>query len=255
MNKLEYILDKYPNDKKAIVVLSGGMDSTIALQLAVKKYGFNNVKAISYFYKQKQQIELELAKKTCLDLNIEHKLVDISFLGDISKQVSANIQDGLVMPTIQDILGDPAPTTEVPNRNAILLMIAVGYAQTIGYNLVVTGLQAQDEYSYWDTTPNFINSLNDVINQNRKHNIQIFAPFQGLNKTFELQCLYELNNDFDLLKNTITCYNPNNKNESCGKCPSCAERIMAFAKAGYKDVISYSIDLDWNAIIKTYKEN
>jgi 7-cyano-7-deazaguanine synthase len=234
--------------RKAIVIMSGGMDSAIACRLAVEKYGSNNVETLSFYYKQKQSIELEFAKINSEKMKVKNNIIDISFLGDIAKKVSANVIDGLHMPTITDILGDPAPATEVPNRNAILLMIAASFAQANDYDMIITGLQSQDEYSYWDTTENFVSQMNDVLQLNRKNKVQIFAPFQNKNKKEEIMMLYDIDGNIDLLETTITCYNPNALNESCGTCPSCSERIMNFAKAGFIDNIKYSKSIDWDSL-------
>jgi 7-cyano-7-deazaguanine synthase len=247
MNQMlkDKFIDDLPKSKGAVVVLSGGMDSTILLRLAIEKYGKENVKAISYFYNQKQSHELDLAKITTSNLCIDHKLIDISFLGDIASKVSSNVKGGMDMPTIEDILGDPAPTTQVPNRNAILLMIAVSFAQVNGCDLVLTGLQAQDQYSYFDTTPNFVSKMNSVLDEMRTDKVKILAPFINSNKAEEISLLAELDDSVDLLKNTLTCYNPSDDHKSCGVCPSCSERIANFMKVQIKDPIEYQIDIDW----------
>lgn len=245
----EEFLNEFPDAKKAVVIMSGGMDSAIAARLTIEKLGYKNVHALSFFYKQKQSVELEMAKINSKRLGIEHhNVIDISFLGDIAKNISSNVVGGKEMPTIRDILGDPQPPTYVPNRNAILLMIGASYAESNGIDLVVTGLQAQDEYSYWDTTPKFIESINSVLSQNRMKKILVHAPFVGKNKETEIKLLQELDGNIDLLKTTITCYNPtvnDGKYISCGKCPSCAERIANFKKAGFIDPIEYSVNITW----------
>jgi 7-cyano-7-deazaguanine synthase len=243
-------ISKIPDVSSCVVVLSGGMDSAIAARLCVEKYGANNVHALSYYYQQKQFIELDRAKEISSFLGLSsHMILDISFLGEIAREVSANVRGGKSMPTIKDILGDPSPPTEVPNRNAILLMIAVAYAQSHNLSAVVTGLQAQDQYSYWDTTSSFIHAMNGVISQNRIHKIEISSPFQGLNKTEEIKLLLEMDGNVDLLSHTLTCYNPTETGESCGVCPSCSERIHAFAKAGLTDPVKYSIIVPWETIL------
>ena len=245
MNAIKFLSDM-PDVKKAVVVLSGGMDSTIAARLAVEKYGSRNVHALTFFYQQKQSIEIDFAELNSKKLNLaKHMKVDIGFLGHMVRGVSANIVGGQSMPTIEEILGDPAPLSEVPFRNGILMMISAAYAQSNGLQAVITGIQAQDQYSYWDTTPAFIKSMNAVISQNRIHSIKFHAPWQGINKSEEIKTLIELDGDIKLLENTITCYNPSGS-VSCGKCPSCSERIAAFMKLGLKDPISYSIDFNWN---------
>lgn len=247
---LFHSLSACPSGRGAVVVMSGGMDSTIAARLAVEKYGAENVHALSFYYGQKQSIELDKAQQNSVTLGLaKHLLVDITFLGDMVRGVSANIQGGQAMPTIKDILGDPAPPTEVPFRNGILIMIAAAYAQANSLQTIMVGLQAQDEYSYFDTTPAFVQAMNDVIKQNRVHNIKVHAPWQGINKAAEIAMLIEMDGHADLLKNTITCYDPTG-DVSCGVCPSCAERIANFAKAGLVDSIPYAIDIPWHKMIK-----
>lgn len=249
MTTLFHSLQSCPEGRGAVVVMSGGMDSTIAARLAVEKYGAENVHALSFFYGQKQSIELTKAQENSATLGLaKHQLVDITFLGDMVRGVSANIVGGQVMPTIKDILGDPAPVTEVPFRNAILIMIASAYAQANGLQSIFTGVQAQDEYSYWDTTPAFIEAMNGVVSQNRMHKIKIHAPWQGVNKAQEIAVLFEMDDNVDLLRNTITCYDPVG-DVSCGKCPSCAERIANFAKAGIVDEIPYAIEIPWAKLL------
>ena len=223
---------------KALVVLSGGMDSTTALRLSIEEY--DDVEAISFAYNQKQIFELEMAKRTCENLHIEHKIINLSFLGDIAKSISTNISGSEIeMPTIYDVLGDPQPVTYVPNRNMIMLSIAASYAETRGINNIICGLQAHDEYGYWDTTQKFLMSINDVLNQNRTFKILVKAPFINMSKYDELKTVFNLDGNLDLYKNTLTCYNPDEKGSSCGKCPSCAERLKAFEKIGIQDPIEY----------------
>lgn len=239
------IMEAFPQGNGAVVVMSGGMDSTIAARFAARVYGAENVHALSFFYGQKQSVELDFAKENAKRLRLnKHTVVDMSFFGDMVQGVCANIVGGLSMPTIRDVLGDPAPVTEVPFRNGIMIMLAAAYAQANGLQTIVVGVQAQDEYSYFDTTPAFIKSMNDVIKQNRMHQITVHAPWQGINKATEIQALMDLDGGLELLANTMTCYDPEGT-VSCGKCPSCAERIMNFKKLGLKDPIQYSINIEW----------
>ena len=242
---VQTIISNMPDVNKAVVILSGGMDSSIVARLAVEKYGKDNVSALTFYYKQKQSIEIDKAKAVSGVLGLAaHTVVDLSFLGDMVQGVSANIMGGLNMPTIKEILGDPTPVTYVPNRNMIMLSIAAAYAETVGAQVVLTGLQSQDEYSYFDTTPAFVAAMNSVTSQMRKDVIQYFAPFQGLSKSEEIEFMLELDGGVDLLKNTMTCYNPEGE-VSCGKCPSCAERIKAFMKCLTKDPVPYAINIPW----------
>jgi 7-cyano-7-deazaguanine synthase len=230
-------------------VLSGGLDSTIMTYLLVEKYGRSRVSALSYNYGQKQKGELDMAARTCDYLGISHKVLDLGVLGEIAKNVSANISGtNVAMPTIKDVLGDPQPKTYVPFRNMILNSLAFSFAEANKAEFVFTGLQVHDEYGYWDTTQKFVDCMNEVANQNRTWKVKLQAPFSRLSKYDEIMIAQELGNvKFDF---TLTCYNPNDKDESCGKCPSCSERIANFAKAGIIDPIAYQVDIPWDKLIK-----
>lgn len=222
---------------KALVVLSGGLDSTSALRLSLEQ--FDEVEAISFDYKQKQRVELELASQTCKRLNVKHKIIDISFLNDINKGFSANTDSSINMPTIHDVLGEPQPITYVANRNMILMSIAASYAETRKINTIICGFQSNDTYGYHDTTPVFLEKLNSVLDENRTHKIKIIAPFANLSKYDELKAVLELDGNLDLYKTTITCYDPDDQGRSCGTCPSCSERLSAFKKIQIEDPIEY----------------
>jgi|TARA_B100000579_G_scaffold322845_1_gene272602 7-cyano-7-deazaguanine synthase len=229
---------------KVLVVLSGGLDSSVATMMCVDKYGKDNVQTVTFDYNQKQKLEIEKASDLCKELEVKHTILDLSVLGTIAQPMSANISGTEVdMPNIKEVLGDPQPVTYVPFRNMILLSIAMSHAEVQGCNKVITGLQVHDEYGYWDTTQKFVDTMNVVASQNRTHSVEIEAPFSQMSKAEEIEVAIELG-QFDLLRHTLTCYNPQGV-LSCGKCPSCAERIMNFMKVGRKDPIPYDIDIDW----------
>jgi 7-cyano-7-deazaguanine synthase len=242
---LSEALNLLPDTKGCVVILSGGLDSTITMRLAVEKYGAENVSALTFFYGQKQAFEIECAKLSTSMLGVCHKVVDASFLGDISQGFSANVDKNIEMPTIRDVLGDPRPPTYVPNRNMILMSIAAAYAETKNVDTILCGLQSTDEYNYHDTTARWIGKVNDLLSENRIIKIKLIAPFSSLSKYEEIKILQELDGNTDLLANTITCYNPGKNGYSCGKCPSCAERINAFLKLKLKDPAPYNIKITW----------
>lgn len=243
---LQDALNALPDTKGAVVVLSGGMDSTIAMRLCVEKYGSTNVRALTFDYGQKQKIEIEKAKNSTFRYLVKHKIFDLSILGDISKGFSANVDKDIDMPTIKEVLGDPRPKTYVPNRNMILMSIAASFAEVEGFDTVIMGLQIHDEYGYHDTTARFVNKVNDVLSENRIIKIKVIAPFASLSKVDELRILKELEGHVGLTVDTLTCYNPNDKGESCGRCPSCSERIANFMMLGERDPIPYSINIPWS---------
>ena len=250
---LEQALERLPDtDKNVVAVLSGGLDSSVMTMLLVKKYGADRVKAVSYDYGQKQRVELERAFALCNKIGIRHRIFNLDILGEIARPMSANIGGTSVdMPTIEDVLGDPQPPTYVPFRNMILLSLTMSYAETEKASHVFTGLQVHDEYGYWDTSQLFVDSMNAVAGQNRTHKVQINAPFSHLSKKEEIDICRELDS-LDLLEHTISCYDPVD-GKSCGVCPTCAERIMNFMKAGVKDPIPYVDSFDWDVALAKYE--
>lgn len=238
--------DALPNtDKKVVITHSGGLDSSTAVILAVRKYGAENVISVGYNYGQKQSVELERATDLCNVLGVQREVLDLGILGDVVRNVSANIAGTDVeMPTIKDILGNPQPPTYVPYRNMIIFSVTAAFAEANAASHIICGLQIHDEYSYWDTTQRFVDGINNIYEQNRSWPVTLVAPFAALSKTEELELLKEIDS-IDLLVNSLTCYDPNEAGESCGKCPSCAERIKAFMDMKIPDPIAYSIDIPW----------
>ena len=258
VNKLEEIINRLPHtDKKVIVTHSGGMDSATAVIMCAHHYGAENVISLGYDYGQKQKVELEYAERLCKELGVTRKVLDLSILGEVVKNVSANITGtDVAMPTITDILGNPQPPTYVPYRNMVMFSLTSAFAEANQASHIVCGLQVHDEYSYWDTTQKFVDGLNSIYDQNRSWPLTLIAPFADLSKTEEISLLEELG-ETELLKYTLTCYDPIDKVEwvkgkpishgvACGKCPSCSERIQAFMNKGMKDPLEYAIDIPWS---------
>ena len=230
--------DKLPQtSNKVISILSGGLDSTILTYALVNKYGNNNVIALTFNYNQRHNIELEKAKITCEKLNIKQHLIDLSFFGDIVKDSTSLIKNSSMK--VQDVietLGLPQSNQYVPNRNMMMLSIAVAVAEANNASKVFYGAQSFDTIGFWDCSQQFLNAINNVILLNREHSIEIVAPFIGLNKTNEILLGQELNVPFE---DTWTCYNPTDDNKACKKCSSCSERLDAFKKANITDPINY----------------
>lgn len=245
MNLSEALAALPETDKKVVITHSGGLDSSTAVIVAVEKYGAGNVISVGYNYGQKQSVELERATTLCTHLGVERHVLDLSILGDTVRSVSANIAGTDVeMPTIKDILGNPQPPTYVPFRNMVIFSITAAFAEAKAASHIICGLQVHDEYSYWDTTQKFVDGINNVYAQNRSWPLQLVAPFSLLSKTDELNILKEMGK-LELLKHSLTCYNPDHDGRSCGRCPSCAERVNAFMNIGQPDFIDYQIDIPW----------
>ena len=127
----------------------------------------------------------------------------------------------------------------------MLLSNACAFAEVVKAEFIFCGLQVHDEYGYWDTSQAFVDALNNVAALNRTFKTKIVAPFSQLSKTEELKICKELGN-FDLLKHTLTCYDPDVEGKSCGTWPSCSERIKAFMNIGEPDPIQYQKEINWN---------
>jgi 7-cyano-7-deazaguanine synthase len=223
---------------KAVVVYSGGMDSTVLLHHAFKNY--DEVYALTFDYNQRHKKEIEVAMSICHPKLKDHKLIDLKFFRDLVPS-SALTSDSIDVPKMKDIIGEAQPVTYVPNRNMMLLSIACSYAEAHNCSDVYYGAVAVDNLSgYWDCTPEFLEHINNCLSLNRMNRIQIQAPLLYKTKKEIIEMGIELGVQFE---HTWTCYE--GKKESCGTCPSCAARIAGFKKAGYKDPLLYSTGIDW----------
>ena len=223
---------------QAVVLVSGGMDSATLLYYVVQKLGYDEVYGLSYAYGQKHDREVEMAKWQCEQL-VEVKdwrLIDVSVLGDLTLGASALTDRSIEVPELAALAEDELsqPPTYVPNRNMILLSLAAAYSESRGCRTVFYGAQAQDEYGYWDCTVDFLERLNHLLSLNRRHAVQIQAPFMTMRKVDELRIGQELGVDYG---RTWSCYRGGEK--ACGNCPACVERLKAFAEFGTVDPVEY----------------
>jgi 7-cyano-7-deazaguanine synthase len=217
----------------SVAIVSGGMDSVTLLHYLVK-IEKSTPTIMTFVYGQKHEKEVTFAQAQANLLGCtQHLVLDISFLSLLFTS-SALISDHLQIPNMADVVGDPQPLTYVPNRNMIFLALAAAYAETQGVTNVYYGAQNHDMYGYWDTTPDFLQRLNDVFALNRKTPIEVKAPFVNYSKTDILHLGLELGVDYS---QTWSCYE--GKEAACGQCPTCAERLQAFANAGIPDPLPY----------------
>jgi 7-cyano-7-deazaguanine synthase len=221
-----------------VAIVSGGMDSVTLLHYLVKERGLETA-VITFLYGQKHAKEVELAREQARLLGCgEHVVLDLGVLRPLFT-TSALVADDIAIPTIADVTGDPQPATYVPNRNMIFLALAAAYAESHEVNIVYYGAQSHDMYGYWDTTPEFLAQLNQVYGLNRKTPIQIEAPFVHYSKTDILRKGLELGVDYG---RTWSCYE--GQAAACGQCPTCAERLQAFANVGVQDPVPYQKRLE-----------
>jgi 7-cyano-7-deazaguanine synthase len=222
----------------ATVLLSGGMDSSVLLHHVVKQRNFKTVHALTVHYGQKHSREIESAKWQASKLPevTEHRVVDLSVIGSLLGDSSALINTGMEIPTLEslDESEREQPPTYVPNRNMMMLAVAAAYAESHDCTHLFYGAQAQDQYGYWDCTPDFLVKMNAVLGLNRRKKVQIEAPFIGMRKSEEITLGLELGVDFG---QTWTCYAGGEK--ACGRCPSCSERMTAFQEVGIEDPLAY----------------
>ena len=214
---------------KVVCVLSGGMDSTTLLYELI--HWKHEVHPISFFYKQKHSRELEKAALTCVKLGLTQKMVDISFLGEFGGSAlttDAPIPEG-------HYAADNMKATVVPNRNMIILSVAVAYAISIKADRVYYGAHAGDHTIYPDCRPKFIKPLVEAVYNCDWHRVGLDAPYLYFDKAQIVKRGIALGVDYKL---THTCYKGEEK--ACGKCGSCVERLEAFKKNGIPDAIEYA---------------
>jgi len=215
--------------KKAVIILSGGMDSTTLLHDLISK-GFD-VQAISFDYYQKHSKELNYARKTCLKLNVPWTRINLQILGAIAPS-SLTRQDWRVPEG--SYTAKRMKQTVVPNRNMVMLSLATSYALKEKAGYLFYGAHAGDHEIYPDCRESFIHAMSKAISLCDWHKVQLKAPYAKKTKGDIVRIGKKLGVDYSL---TWTCYN--GKEKACGKCGSCRERLEAFNFANMIDPMEY----------------
>ena len=226
--------------KKAVILLSGGLDSTTVLAIA-KQQGFE-CHAISFDYGQRHKNELNNAVNIARDFGVKsHKIAKI----DLRVFGGSALTDEIEVPK-DAIENGEVPVTYVPARNTIFLSYALAFAETIESFDIFIGANAVDYSGYPDCRPQFIKAFEDMANLatsacvSGSEVLKIHAPLIELTKKEIIQKGVSLGVDYSL---THSCYDPKIIDEvvnSCGKCDSCKYRLKGFREAGIEDGISYS---------------
>jgi len=219
--------------EKAVVLFSGGLDSTTVLAYAVSK-GFD-ITPLTFSYGQRHSIEVEKASLALRKYGLWNKSavfnIDLSVFSNCSL-----LNSGIEIPKDPD---KGIPSTYVPSRNLIFLSIAAGFAETIDASRIFIGVNSVDYSGYPDCRPEFIRKFNETVSVGTKKGVEssiiVEAPLIDMSKKEIIQLGISLGVDYS----THSCYNPSENGLSCGVCDSCRLRLEGFRQAGMKDPLDY----------------
>lgn len=229
-------------EKKAIILLSGGLDSTTSAAWA-KAQGFE-LYALTIHYGQRHTIELEAAKKVANCLSVKkHIFFDL----DLRVFGGSSLTSDLEVPkdANPELIGTTIPNTYVPARNTIFLSLALAFAETEHVEDIVLGINAQDYSGYPDCRPEFLDAFSKMATLATKSGVEgdfqlrFHAPLLHLSKKQIIELGLSLGVDYGL---THSCYSPNEEGQSCGMCESCRLRLKGFKEAGIHDPLTYTAE-------------
>lgn len=237
-------MSKHLKEQSAVVVFSGGQDSTTCLGWA--KQTFGKVVALSFNYGQKHSVELQQATKIAKMMEVEHYVMDVELLNQLAPNALTRTDIEVVHP--EDMVKDEEPNTVVRGRNGLFLWLASIYASTHGYENVVTGVCETDFSGYIDCRDQFIKSLNVAINLGIDSNIKIHTPLMWLDKVETWELANEVGILDIVIKESHTCYNGDRTSLlGCQHCPACNLRnksLFEFARRNNIDLSVYGIEIN-----------
>ena len=224
--------------KPAVVLLSGGLDSTTVLAIA-KSQDYDPY-ALSFRYGQRHAIELESASRVAAAQGVRrHVIADI----DLRVFGGSSLTSDIAVPKhdAADELSDEIPSTYVPARNTIFLSFALAYAETVGAQDIFIGVNALDYSGYPDCRPEYVAAFQNMANLATKAGVEgqqlsIHTPLITLTKAEIIATGLALGVDYGL---TSSCYDPDDSGNPCGHCDSCLLRLKGFAEAGHTDPLTY----------------
>ena len=220
--------------QKAVVLVSGGLDSATTLAIA-KSQGYDCY-ALSFNYGQRHRCELEAAKNVVQQIGVvEHKILHL----DLAGITGSALTDPSVAVPQQPTEG--IPVTYVPARNTVFLSLALGWAEVLGASQIFIGVNAVDYSGYPDCRPEFIEAFEKTANLATKlgveqHPFKISTPLIKMSKADIIRQGIALGVNYSL---TISCYDPDGDGNACGVCDSCRLRAMGFEEAGIEDPTRY----------------
>ncbi|QEY23501.1 7-cyano-7-deazaguanine synthase QueC [Neisseria animalis] len=210
------------HNQKALVIFSGGQDSTTCLLQAIETYGRGNVQAITFQYGQRHAVELERACWIAQDLGIPQTVLDLSLMQHITR--NALMSDGAEIQTAENGI----PNTFVDGRNALFLLYAAIFAKGQGIRHIIAGVCETDFSGYPDCRDIFVKSMNVTLNLAMDYDFQIHTPLMYLTKAQTWKLADDLGRLNYVREHTHTCYN--GVIGGCGECPSCILRERGLAE-------------------------
>jgi len=223
---------------RAVVLLSGGLDSTTVLAVALRD-GFD-VAALSVRYGQRHAAELDAAARIAQRMGVaRHEIVDL----DLRAFGGSALTSDIAVPKDRDDIGAGIPVTYVPARNTVFLALALAFAETLGAADIFLGVNALDYSGYPDCRPAFIEAFERLANLATKAGVEdtsrfrIHAPLLHLSKADIIALGLSLGVDYG---GTSSCYDPLPTGEACGRCDACLLRLRGFEAAGVRDPIAYA---------------
>jgi 7-cyano-7-deazaguanine synthase len=210
-------------NNKAVIVFSGGQDSTTCLIHALQTY--DEIHCITFDYGQRHRAEIEVSRQLSAKLGVTaHKVLDTSLLNELA--ISSLTRDNISLPTSTSS-GESLPNTFVPGRNILFLTLASIYAYQICATTVITGVCETDFSGYPDCRDDFIKTMNKSVELGMDYKLRFETPLMWLNKS-ETWALADLHGKLELIQHhTLTCYN-GIKGSGCGDCDACNLRTKGF---------------------------
>jgi 7-cyano-7-deazaguanine synthase len=227
--------------EKAVVLLSGGLDSTTVLAIARAQQ--SEVHALTFEYGQRHRTEVEAAKRVARHFDVPHVIVpiDLRVFGGSALTGNLSVPKG----RSTEEMGQGIPVTYIPARNTIFLSFALAWAEVLGARRIYLGVNALDHAGYPDCRPEYIAAYQHMANLATKAGVEgrsltIHTPLSDLTKTEIIRQGLALGVDYSL---TWTCYDPTATGEACGRCDACLLRRQGFTENGVLDPASYPLEV------------
>lgn len=227
------------SSRKAVLLLSGGLDSTTVLAMA-QAQGYD-VHALSFDYGQRHSIELDVAKRVAAQFGVtQHKIATI----DLRLFGGSALTDDIDVPKDRDLADTSVPITYVPARNTIFLSFALAWAEVLRAYDIFIGVNVMDYSGYPDCRPEFVSKFEELANLATAYGVEggerirIHSPLLNMTKADIIKKGLELGVDYS---KTLSCYDPSPAGEACGKCDACQLRQKGFQENGMEDPGRYIV--------------